>query len=150
MKIITENKKASHNYKLLEKYEAGISLLGQEVKSIKAGKININSSFIHLKGNELFLINANIPLYQPKNMRTSYNPTRARKLLLKKREINKLTGKLSQRGLTMVPLKVYTNARGIIKIEIALAQNKKKIDKREEIKKKEIDEEIRRTLKAKS
>lgn len=146
MNILVENKKAYHNYEILEKFEAGVVLNGQEVKSSKLGKANLIGAFIVFKGNEAFLINASIPPYQPKNAPADYNPARTRKILLKKSEINYLIGKSKQRGLTIVPLKMYTN-KAKIKIEIAVVRGKKQFDKREIIKKRELEREIKRTIK---
>ena len=146
MRILTENKKAYFNYQILEKFEAGISLIGQEVKSIKSGRINLAGSYVVLKGSEVFLIGANVPPYQPKNAPPDYNPERSRKLLLKKSEIKYLIGKVKQKGLTLVPLKVYTK-RGKIKLEFGVTKGKKKVDKRELIKKKEVKREMERELK---
>ena len=149
MKEITKNKKAYFNYEILEKLMAGISLIGQEVKSIKSGRISLKATYVVLRNEEAFLIGANIPPYQPKNAPKDYNPERSRKLLLKKSEIKYLIGKTKQKGLTIVPLRVY-NIRGKIKIEIGLVKGKKKFDKREIIKKREGEREIRRILKEKS
>ncbi len=146
MKIIAVNKKARFNYQVVEKYKAGIVLTGQEVKSIKAGRINLQGSFVVFKSKELFLIGANVPPYQPKNLRTEYNPSQARKLLLRRSEINQLIGKAVQKGLTMAPLMVYTD-KGKIKIEFAIVKGRKKSDKRDLIKTRETDKEIRRALK---
>lgn len=146
MKTIIENKKAYFNYQVLEKFEAGISLIGQEVKSIKSGRINLAGSYVVLKDSEIFLIGVNIPPYQPKNVSSDYNPERSRKLLLKKSEIKYLIGKVKQRGLTLVPLKVYTK-RGKIKLEFGVARGKKKVDKRELIKKREFEREKEKFLK---
>ncbi|UZE93433.1 MAG: SsrA-binding protein SmpB [Candidatus Nealsonbacteria bacterium] len=145
MKEITKNKKAYFNYEILERFRAGISLIGQEVKSIKSGRISLQGTYVVLKDEEVFLIGANIPPYQPKNAPKDYNPERTRKLLLKKSEIKYLIGKTKQKGLTIVPLRVYS-IRGKIKLEIAIAKGKKKFDKRELIKKREVEREIRRTL----
>lgn len=149
MKEITKNKKAYFNYEILEKLMAGISLIGQEVKSIKSGRISLKATYVILKNEEAFLIGANIPPYQPKNAPKDYNPERSRKLLLKKSEIKYLIGKTKQKGLTIVPLRVY-NIRGKIKIEIGLVKGKKKFDKRRIIKKRETEREIRRILKEKA
>jgi len=145
VKILSENKKAYYNYQILEKFEAGIALIGQEVKSIKAGKIGLAGSFVVLKGEEAFLIGANIPPYQPKNAPADYLAERSRKLLLKKSEIKYLIGKAKEKGLTLVPLMVYTQ-KGKIKIEFGLAKGKRKTDKREVIKKRELEREIKREL----
>jgi len=148
MKIITKNKKAFFDYQILEKFEAGILLLGQEVKSVKSGRISLAACFVVIKKEEAFLIGCHIPAYQPKNTPKDYNPERTRKLLLKKSEIKSLIGKTKQKGLTLIPLSVYTKA-GKIKVEIGLAKGKKKADKRQAIKKRETDREIRRVLKSK-
>ena len=137
------NKKAYFNYEILETFQAGIVLIGQEVKSIKNGRISLAGSYIILKEEEFFLIGANVPPYQPKNAPRDYDPKRFRKLLLKKSEIKYLIGKSRQMGLTLIPLKVYTK-RQKIKLEFGLAKGKKKVDKREKIKKREIEREMRR------
>jgi SsrA-binding protein len=146
MKDFGRNKKAYFNYNILEKFEAGISLIGLEVKSIKSGRINLSGAYVVVKNGEVFLVGANIPPYQPKNTPKDYNPERTRKLLLKKAEIKYLTGKIKQKGLTIVPLRVY-NIRGIIKLEFAVAKGKKSFDKRESIKKREYEIEMKRKLK---
>ncbi len=146
MKILTENKKAYFNYQILEKFEAGIALIGQEVKSLKTRGANLAGSYVVIKNNEAFWIGANISPYQPKNAPSDYNPERSRKLLLKKSEIKYLIGKTKEKGLTLIPLIVYTkNAK--IKIEFGLGKGKKKFDKREVIKKREQNKEIERELK---
>ena len=148
MKIILENKKALFDYSILEKFEAGIVLKGIEVKSIKTGKMNLRGSFVVVKQSptEVFLIGANIPPYQPNNTPDDYDPKRSRKLLLKKIEIKRLIGKSKEKGLTIVPIKVYT-IKGKIKIEFAIVKGKKKFDKREQIKKRQTKKEIERTMK---
>lgn len=146
MPVLATNKKAFFDYEILKKFEAGISLIGTEVKSIKNGRISLKGAYVIIKDEEVFLIGANVPAYQPKNAPLDYSPERSRKLLLKKIEIKKLAGKTKIQGLTLVPLKVYTKT-GKIKIEIGLAKVKKKADKREKIKKREAEKEIRRTLK---
>jgi SsrA-binding protein len=146
VKVLTENKKAYFNYQILEKFEAGISLIGQEVKSIKLGKVNLGGSYVVLKGKELYLIGANVPPYQPKNAPSDYNPERSRKLLLNKSEIKSLIGKAKQKGLTLIPLKLYTK-NGKIKLEFAVVKGKKEIDKREQIKKREFNRQKERLLK---
>lgn len=146
MGVLSENKKAHFNYEILEKIEAGIALIGQEVKSIKTGRINLAGSYVGLSNNELFLIGANVPPYQPKNSPPDYLPERPRKLLLKKQEINYLIGKIKEKGLTLVPLRIYTK-KAKIKIEFGIARGKKKADKRDSIKKKALNKEIERELK---
>ncbi|MBZ9578699.1 SsrA-binding protein SmpB [Patescibacteria group bacterium] len=154
MKVLAKNKKAFFKYEILEKFEAGIVLIGQEVKSIKSGRINLAGSYVVLKKpkkgghSEVYLIGCHIPAYQPKNIPPDYNPERSRKLLLKKSEIKYLIGKSKQKGLTIVPLRVYTK-RGKIKTEFAIVKGKKKFDKRELIKKRETEREMRRALKGK-
>lgn len=150
MKIITENKKAYYNYEILETYEAGIVLSGPEVKSVKKGNINLTGGYVTLdKDNVFWLTNVIIAPYPPaKGVQENYQPDQPRKLLLKKKEISSLIGKLKTKGLTMVPLKVY-NKHGFIKIEIALVKGKKKIDKREIIKKRELERKIKEELKFK-
>jgi len=149
MKIYSENKKAYFNYNILEKLEAGLILIGQEVKSIKLGRMRLEGSYVVLKRStkdgfpEFYLIGAKIPAYQPKNAPPDYNPEQARKLLLKKTEIKYLIGKSSQKGLTLIPLRVYSN-NAKIKLEFGVAQGKKKYDKRENIKKREQEREIAR------
>jgi len=146
MKTFAENKKAYFNYQILEKFEAGMVLIGTEVKSIKSGRINLVGSYVIIKNEEVYLIGAKIPPYQPKNAPPDYNPERLRKLLLKKSEIKYLIGKSKQKGLTLMPLRVYTK-RGKIKLEFGIVKGKKKFDKRELIKKRETEREIRRALK---
>lgn len=146
MKTLAENKKAYFNYLILEKFEAGLILIGQEVKSIKSGRINLAGSYVVLKDNEFYLVGCDIPPYQPKNAPPDYNPERSRKLLLTKTEIKYLIGKTKQKGLTLVPLRVYTK-RGKIKLEFGIAKGKKKVDKRELIKRRETEREMRRVLK---
>jgi len=145
MKVFAENRKAYFNYEILEKFEAGMVLTGQEVKSIKSGRINLAGSYVVLKNSEVYLIGANVPPYQPQNAPTDYDPSQSRKLLLNKKEINYLIGKSAERGLTLVPLKVYTKNRRI-KLEFGLGKGKKKFDKRETIKKREVEREIERYL----
>jgi SsrA-binding protein len=147
MKILAKNKKAYFNYQILEKFGAGISLLGQEVKSIKTRGVNLAGSYITIKGEEVFWVGAVIPAYQPKNAPPDYNPERSRKLLLKKSEIKYLIGKVKQKGLTLMPLKVYTK-NGKIKLEFGIAKGLKKVDKRELIKKREIEREMKKELKS--
>ncbi len=140
-----ENRKARFNYEILEKYEAGIELLGTEVKSARGGQMSLEGAFVIVRGGEVFLINANIPPYQIKNAPKNYDPLRNRKLLLTKKEIVKLAWN-EKKSLTIVPISVYNKNRKI-KIEIALVKGKKKFDKRETLKKRDTDREIRREYK---
>lgn len=146
MAIFAENRKAYFDYEILEKFEAGLVLSGAEVKSIKNGRMNLTGAYINFHNGELYLINSSIAPYQPKNQPLDYDPLRSRKLLLKKQEINYLAGKIKQKGLTLVPLKVYNKGRRV-KIEIALAKGKKQYDKRETIAKREANKKIERELK---
>lgn len=142
---LISNKKALFDYEILEKIEAGIELLGFEVKSLKAGQGSLLGSHITVRGSEAFVINMNVPPYQPANTPKDYDPMRNRKLLLTKKEISHLSGEEAQKGLTIVPLSVYNKGRKL-KLEIAIVRGKKKYDKRESIKKRDSDREIRRSL----
>ena len=146
MASYAENRKARFNYEILEKYEAGIELLGVEVKSVRGGQMSLEGAFVIIRGGEAYLINANIPPYQVKNTPKDYDPLRNRKLLLTKKEIAELAGNEKNKSLTIVPLSVYNKNRKI-KVEIALVKGKKKFDKRETIKKRDTDREIRRDFK---
>ena len=141
-----ENRKAYFNYEILEKYEAGIELLGVEVKSVRDGQMSLEGAFVIIRGGEAYLINATIPPYQAKNAPKDYDPLRNRKLLLTKKEISELRGSEKNKSLTIVPISVYNKNRKI-KLEIALVKGKKKFDKRETLKKRDTEREIRRTLK---
>jgi len=146
MEIFSENKKAYFNYEIKEKFRAGVVLTGQEVKSIRLGRISLAGSYVVFKDSQIYLIGAKIPAYQPKNASANYNPERPRKLLLNKSEINYLIGKSSEKGLTLIPIKVYTeNAK--IKLEFGIARGKKKYDKKETIRKREDRREINAELK---
>jgi SsrA-binding protein len=148
MKILAKNRKAYFNYEILEKIEAGISLIGQEVKSVKNGQINLSSAVAVINNNmEVFLLNANIPPFQPLNAK-NYDAERPRKLIMRKEEIKKLLGKTKEKGLTLVPLMVYTK-NALIKLELGLGKTKKKFDKREAIKKRDFERE-KRSLKYES
>jgi SsrA-binding protein len=141
-----ENRKARFDYEILEKYEAGIELLGTEVKSVRGGRMSLDGAFVIVRGGEAFLINANIPPYQTKNSPTDYDPLRNRKILLTKKEIGELADSGKNKSLTIVPISVYNKGRKI-KIAMSLVKGKKKHDKRETIKKRETDIEIRREYK---
>lgn len=146
MPAITTNKKARFDYQILETFEAGIVLSGQEVKSVRSGSARLTGAFVTFHGNTPLLTNALIPLYKHASLDKEYIPDASRKLLLKKREINHLRGKLEQKGLTIVPLSLYTSGR-LIKLEIGLAQGKKTFDKRHTIKERDVKREIARKLK---
>ena len=145
MNIYADNKKAYYDYEILEKFEAGLVLIGQEVKSIKTGHINLSGSYVVIQVNQPELIGAKIPAYQPKNISADYNPERSRKLLLNKKEISYLVGKVNERGFSLIPLKVYEQ-NGRIKLEFGLAKGKKKFNKKEKIKKRDVNREINRFL----
>lgn len=144
-KVYSENKKGLFDYNILEKFEAGVVLFGQEVKSIKTGHINLAGSYVALKQGEPYLVGVKVPPYQPNNVGADYNENRERKLLLNKKEIDYLIGKSSQKGFSLVPLKIYEK-HGRIKLEFGLAKGKKKYDKKEKIKKRDIDREVSREL----
>jgi SsrA-binding protein len=146
MTVFIDNRKAHFNYSIEETYEAGIELSGFEVKSIKNGSGNINSAFCIIRGGEAYIIGMKIPPYQPHNTDIGYDPERTRKLLLSKKEIKKLAEKDDIKGLTLVPLSLYSKGR-YIKLSVAVARGKKTFDKREIIKKRESDREISREYK---
>jgi SsrA-binding protein len=145
MSLIT-NKKAHFNYEILDKYEAGIELLGLEVKSVKLGRGSLDGARVIVRGKEAFLVGATIQPYQPENTPKEYDQNRTRRLLLTKNEINELIGKEAERGLTIIPISMYNKGRKI-KIEIAVVKGKKKYDKRETIKRRDIEREIGRRIK---
>lgn len=147
MKILSENKKALFDYEIIERFEAGMVLFGQEVKSIKTGHINLSGSFVALKGGEPFLVGVKVPPYQPNNIGADYNEERERKLLLNKKEINELIGKTKQKGFSLIPLKVYEK-NGRVKLEFGLAKGKKKYNKKEKIKERDVEREVNRELSA--
>jgi SsrA-binding protein len=144
-KVVATNKKAFHDYFILEKIEAGIALLGTEVKAIREGRLNLKDSYAIVQAGEAFLFNCHISPYSHGN-RENHDPTRSRKLLLHMKEIRKLIGKTQEKGLTVVPLRVYLK-RGRIKIELGVARGKKLIDKRETERRKEADREARAAMK---
>ncbi len=136
MKVICANKKAYHDYHIEEKFEAGIALTGTEVKALREGKANLKDSYARVKDGELFLVNAHISPYSCGNI-YNHDPKRTRKLLMHAREIDRLIGKVKERGYTLVPLSLYFNKRNMAKMEIALAKGKTLYDKRESIRKKD-------------
>ena len=146
MPDIISNRRAYFDYEILETYEAGMELFGFEVKSVKTGHGNLSGCFAVIRNNEAYLLSATIPAYQPKNAPKDYDPTRTRRLLLHKSEIKELLGKTAQKGLTLVPLKLY-NKNGKVKILLGLARHKKSGDKRETIKKRDTEREINRAMK---
>lgn len=147
MATLAENKKVFYEYEILETYEAGIILIGQEVKSIRLSRIQLAGSYVVIKNEELWLIGATVPPYQPKNAPADYDPQRPRKLLLQKSEIKYLIGKSQQKGLTLIPIKVYTKQRKI-KLSFGIARGRKKHGKKELLKKRAVTREVHRELRA--
>ncbi|TDR89219.1 SsrA-binding protein SmpB [Enterovirga rhinocerotis] len=148
LKVVADNRKARHNYEIVDTVEAGIALTGTEVKSLRANKATIGEAYAGPSGNELFLFNANIPEYLQAN-RFNHEPRRPRRLLLHKRQIAKFIGSTQRDGFTLVPLKLYFNERGRAKIELGLGRGKQLHDKRQSEKKKDWDREKARLLRAK-
>ncbi|MCK9221666.1 MAG: SsrA-binding protein SmpB [Limnochordia bacterium] len=147
IKVISENRKARHDYHIEETFEAGIVLTGTEVKSLRLGRANLKDSYAGVETGEVFLYNCHISTYDQGN-RFNHEPKRKRKLLLHKREINRLIGQTKQKGYTLVPLRLYFS-RGLVKIELALAKGKRSFDKREDIAKRDAQRQISRALKEK-
>ncbi len=146
IKIIADNRQARYLYEILETYEAGVQLVGTEVKSIRAGRVNLRDGYGLIRNGEAWLLNVHISPYQQSSEYYNHDPRRTRKLLLKRKEISKLVGKLEQQGLTLVPLKMYFK-RGWVKVVLGLGKGKKVRDKRETIKKREANREIQRAMK---
>ncbi len=140
------NKRASYEYQIVEKYEAGIALLGTEIKSIRQRKVNLNDAYCFFKGNELYVKNMHIAEYEYGGA-FNHDPRRLRKLLLHRHELRRLQTKVKEKGFTIVPLRLYINERGIAKLEIALVTGKKKYDKKTAIKERDIAREMERELK---
>ena len=148
IKLVANNKKAYHDYFILEKYEAGISLVGTEVKSLRAGKCSIKEAYVRIENGEVFVVGMNISPYEQGNI-FNRDPLRVRKLLLHKSEINKLVGDTAEKGITIMPLQVYFKD-GRAKSEIGLAKGKKNYDKRQDIAKKDARREVERDFKVKN
>lgn len=146
MKIIATNKKAFHDYEIIETFEAGIVLKGDEVKSIRNKNISINEAFATIHGSELFLLNCQVVPYSHAYSKQDTS-RQTRKLLVHRKELNKLIGTIARKGLTLLPLKVYINARGLIKIELGLAKHRKAHDKRQLLKERDIARETAREIK---
>jgi len=146
MAVYAKNKKASFDYEILEDFEAGISLAGFEVKSIKSGKVSLDGAHIIIRAGEAFLVSAHIPPYQPANTPKNYDPEQPRKLLLSKKELATLADAEKSKGLTIVPISMYSKGNKI-KVKIAIARGKKKYDKRESIKKRDTERDVRREMK---
>jgi SsrA-binding protein len=143
-KLITSNRRARHDYHILETFEAGLVLTGTEVKSLRQGKASLQEAYARIDGDEMFLIGAHIPEYAQGN-RANHVPTRPRKLLLHRREIERLRGKTQEKGLTVVPLRLYWK-RGMCKLLIGLARGKREYDRREDVAKREAQREMDRAL----
>lgn len=145
IKVVADNRRARFDYELLEKFEAGIELKGSEVKSLRVGQINLAEAYAAMKGEELFLFNSNVPEYREAN-RFNHEPKRPRKLLLHAKEISRLASGVLREGLTIVPVKMFFNPRGRVKVDIALAKGKRAADKRETIKERDWNREKSRLL----
>jgi SsrA-binding protein len=145
IKVVAENRRGRYDYELIQFFEAGLELKGSEVKSLRVGHINLGESYAAMKGEELFLLNSNIPEYREAN-RFNHEQKRPRKLLLNRKEINRLAVGVLREGLTIIPLKMFFNLRGRVKVDIALAKGKKNVDKRETIKMRDWNREKSRVL----
>jgi SsrA-binding protein len=146
MKIVASNKAAYYNFEIVESFEAGIALLGSEVKSIREGRISLKDSYGEVKGGEVFLINSHISPYEPAN-RFNHDPLRQRKLLLHRQEIKRLIGKIREKGYALIPTKVLLNDKGTVKVEMSLAKGKRAYQKKEAIKERELKREVQAELK---
>ena len=146
---VAENRRARFDYAIEDKFEAGIALVGTEVKSLRMGQCSINEAYIGPKGGEIFLYNANIPEYSQAGAKAQHDPKRIRKLLLHKREVNKLMGAVQREGYSIVPLRLFFNGRGLAKLELALAKGKKAHDKRETIKQRDWNKQKSRIMREK-
>jgi SsrA-binding protein len=145
---VTVNRKARHDYEILETYEAGLVLTGPEVKSVRQGKVSLAEAYAKVNKGELWLYNMHIAPYDPVLQR-NYDPRQPRKLLMHRREIDRLMGLTQQRGLTLIPLRIYFNERGYAKVELGLARGKRKVDRRREIMEREMKREVDRALRGK-
>jgi len=146
IKVVADNRQARHLYEILDTYEAGVALVGTEVKSIRAGRVNLRDGYALIRNGEAWLINVHISPYERSSDYYNHDPRRTRKLLLKRKEINQLIGKLEQKGLALVPLKLYFK-RGRVKVALGLGKGKKLHDKREAIKERDTKREIQRAMK---
>ena len=145
MPVLATNARATHDFLLLEKFEGGLVLTGAEVKSAKAGSINLKGSFLHVRNNELYIVGMHIGVYAPSGKSETYKPTRDRKVLVHKKEIDKLRSKSQTERLTIVPVSVYT-AKNLVKLSFALARGKKQFEKRDAIKKRDVEREVQQRL----
>lgn len=148
-KDLAFNKRAVFDYELLQTYEAGLSLLGTEVKSVRAGHMSLKGAFVTIHDNEAMLTNSTIPPWQVKNAPADYDPTRSRRLLLKASELNELIGTRKNMGLTIIPIKVYSSKSGKLKLQIALAKGKKQYNKKEAKKEQDIKRDVDRMMRGK-
>jgi len=146
MKIVASNKKAYFNYEIIESLEAGVALLGSEVKSIREGRVSLKDSFAEIKNGEVFLLHMNISPYEQANI-FNHDPLREKKLLLHRQQIKRLIGKIREKGYTLIPTKVFLNEKGKVKVEISLAKGKRTYEKKRAIKERDIEREIRSELK---
>lgn len=149
IEIVARNKRAGFDYFLEESFEAGLVLTGTEVKSLRTGRASIGESYAEIKDNEAWLVNAHIPEYQQAGKHLNHQPTRPRKLLLQRKQIKKILGATKQKGVTLIPIKLYFNERGIAKLHLALATGKKQHDKRETLKQRDWDREKQRLMRDK-
>lgn len=147
MAVLAINKRANLDFEILETFEAGLLLTGGEVKSIKAGRMGLKGAYVVMRNNEAYLTNASIPPYQMKNTQPDYDSLRSRKLLLRKKELISFIGKTKMKGLTLIPLRVYNTKSGFLKLEFGVGKGRKKRDKRETIKRKEVARTIERAVK---
>jgi len=145
VKVVATNRKATHDYHIEDRLEAGLALLGSEIKSIRAGRANLRDGFVIPRGDELWLTNVHIASYQPAG-RQGHDPLRPRRLLLHRREINRLLSRVQERGFTIIPLRLYLK-RGRVKVEIGLARGKRQYDKRATLAERDAQRQMQRTLK---
>jgi len=145
---ISENRKARHRYEITEQLECGIMLMGSEVKSLRDGKLSLDESYVRISKGELYLVGADIPEYKQATI-WNHDPKRSRKLLVQKSQLHKLSVRANEKGLTIVPLRVYFNARGIVKVMIGVGRGKKLHDKRSSLKEREVKRQIDRAMKRK-
>lgn len=148
MKIVAQNRKAFHDYDIQEQIEAGIALRGDEVKSLRASHVSLVGAFATFHGGELYMINCNITAYEKAYAKNEEDPTRRRKLLLHRREINKLIGEVSTKGVTIIPLKIYFNERNLAKVTLGVAKHKKAAGKKQALRERDIKRETDRDLKS--
>ena len=146
MRTVASNKSAFFNYEIIERLEAGIALLGSEVKSVRDGRVSLKESYAEIRNGEVFLVHANISPYEPAN-RFNHEPLRDRKLLLHRREIKRLIGKIREKGWTLIPTKVTLTDKGKVKVELALGKGKRTYEKKQAIKEREVAREVRAELK---